>query len=208
LSWANAHPAFMTVQVIPPNYSRAGTALRPQLAKQAAPQPARQPAPQLGRVPQLVRQSTPQVSKQPASKVVQSTPKLSRQPAPKVGQSTRSLKAASSAAQSGQPRRSRPELRKPTDRGANPSRTPDQAQDVSVELIKRLQTPRAVPNQRFFLNPLLGGGDLLQNSRQATGSLTTNARRTRATRALRRALIRRQKCHHSFPAFCRIVSGL
>ena len=69
LSWANAHPAFMTVQVIPPNYSRAGTALRPQLAKQAAPQPARQPAPQLGRVPQLVRQSTPQLSKQLAPKV-------------------------------------------------------------------------------------------------------------------------------------------
>ena len=92
LSWANAHPAFMTVQVIPPNYSRAGTALRPQLAKQAAPQFARHS------VPQLVRHSTPQLSTRPASKVATGT----------VSQAKRIA-------------------------GANPSKTPDQAQDVSVE---------------------------------------------------------------------------
>jgi 3D (Asp-Asp-Asp) domain-containing protein len=114
LSWANAHPAFMTVQVIPPNYSRAGTALRPQLAKQAAPQPARQPAPQFARhsVPQLVRQSTPQLSKQPAPKIVKSTPH-SKRPASKVATGT--VSQAKRIA------------------GANPSKTPDQAQDVSVE---------------------------------------------------------------------------
>ena len=106
LSWANAHPAFMTVQVIPPNYSRAGTALRPQLAKQPAPQFARHS------VPQLVRQSTPQLSKQPAPKVVQSTPH-SKRPASKVATGT--VSQAKRIA------------------GANPSRTPDQAQDVSVE---------------------------------------------------------------------------
>jgi 3D (Asp-Asp-Asp) domain-containing protein len=101
LSWANAHPAFMTVQVIPPNYSRAGTALRPQLAKQPAPQFARHS------VPQLVRQSTPQLSTRPASKVVQSTPQLSKQPASKVVTGT--VSQAKRIA------------------GANPSGTPDQA---------------------------------------------------------------------------------
>ena len=91
LSWANAHPAFMTVQVIPPNYSRAGTALRPQLAKQAAPQPARYS------VPQLVRQSTPQLAKQPAPKVVQATPQLSKRPASRVATGTVSRASGSPA---------------------------------------------------------------------------------------------------------------
>jgi 3D (Asp-Asp-Asp) domain-containing protein len=98
LSWANAHPAFMTVQVIPPNYSRAGTALRPQPAKQPAPQPARQPAPRFPRQPapqlatqpalQTARRPAPQHSKQPAPKVVQSTPQLSTRPASKVATGT------------------------------------------------------------------------------------------------------------------------
>ena len=37
LSWANTHPAFMTVQVIPPNYSRAATSQRPKQLSQSAP---------------------------------------------------------------------------------------------------------------------------------------------------------------------------
>ena len=36
LSWANAHPAFMTVQVIPPNCDRTGTAQSAQVSRQPA----------------------------------------------------------------------------------------------------------------------------------------------------------------------------
>ena len=50
LSWANAHPAFMTVQVIPPNYSRAATAQRPQLSKQPAPRVAAGTVPRTKRI--------------------------------------------------------------------------------------------------------------------------------------------------------------
>jgi hypothetical protein len=94
LSWANAHPAFMTVQVIPPNYSRAGTALRPQPRSQPAPQFAKQPAPRFARqpaprfprqsIPQLVREPARQLPAQPAPQLAQSAPQLSKQPAPKV----------------------------------------------------------------------------------------------------------------------------
>jgi 3D (Asp-Asp-Asp) domain-containing protein len=63
LSWAKAHPEFMTVQVIPPNYSHAATAQRPQLSKQPAPRvaagtvPSKQPAPKVaaGTVPRTKR---------------------------------------------------------------------------------------------------------------------------------------------------------
>jgi 3D (Asp-Asp-Asp) domain-containing protein len=50
LSWANAHPAFMTVQVIPPNYYRAATAQRPQLSRQPAPQVAAGTVPRTKRI--------------------------------------------------------------------------------------------------------------------------------------------------------------
>jgi 3D (Asp-Asp-Asp) domain-containing protein len=50
LSWANAHPAFMTVQVIPPNYSRAATAQRPQPARQPVPKVAAKTVPQTKRI--------------------------------------------------------------------------------------------------------------------------------------------------------------
>jgi 3D (Asp-Asp-Asp) domain-containing protein len=50
LSWANAHPAFMTVQVIPPNDYRAATAQRPPLSKQPAPQVAAKTVPRTKRI--------------------------------------------------------------------------------------------------------------------------------------------------------------
>jgi 3D (Asp-Asp-Asp) domain-containing protein len=61
LSWANAHPAFMTVQVVAPNCYRTTTAQHPQVSKQSAPQVA------AGTVPQIKRivggkQPTPQIA--------------------------------------------------------------------------------------------------------------------------------------------------
>jgi 3D (Asp-Asp-Asp) domain-containing protein len=53
LSWANAHPEFMTVQVIPPNYYRAATAQPRKLPAQVSKQPAPQVA--AGTVPQTKR---------------------------------------------------------------------------------------------------------------------------------------------------------
>ena len=53
LSWANAHPEFMTVQVIPPNYYRAATAQPRKLPGQVSKQPAPQVA--AGTVPQTKR---------------------------------------------------------------------------------------------------------------------------------------------------------
>ncbi len=50
LSWANAHPEFMTVQVIPPNYYRAATAQQPQRSRQPAPQVAAGTVPQTKRI--------------------------------------------------------------------------------------------------------------------------------------------------------------
>lgn len=47
LSWANAHPQFMTVQVIPPNLLRAATA---QLSRKPAPQVAVKTVPQTKRI--------------------------------------------------------------------------------------------------------------------------------------------------------------
>jgi 3D (Asp-Asp-Asp) domain-containing protein len=47
LSWANAHPQFMTVQVIPPNLLRATTA---QLSRKPAPQVAAKTVPQTKRI--------------------------------------------------------------------------------------------------------------------------------------------------------------
>jgi 3D (Asp-Asp-Asp) domain-containing protein len=47
LSWANAHPQFMTVQVIPPNHLRAATA---QLSRKPAPQAPAKTVPQTRRI--------------------------------------------------------------------------------------------------------------------------------------------------------------
>jgi 3D (Asp-Asp-Asp) domain-containing protein len=47
LSWANAHPQFMTAQVIPPNHLRAATA---QLSRKPAPQVAAKTVPQTKRI--------------------------------------------------------------------------------------------------------------------------------------------------------------
>jgi len=57
LSWAKAHPAFMTVQVVPPHSSRSGSAPRSQPAKQAGRSLGKQP------VQKLNGQSSPQVMK-------------------------------------------------------------------------------------------------------------------------------------------------
>ena len=62
LSWAKAHPEFMTVKVFPPNYYPAVTAQRPQLSKQPASQVAAKTVPQ-----------RPQLSKQPAPKIAAET---------------------------------------------------------------------------------------------------------------------------------------
>jgi 3D (Asp-Asp-Asp) domain-containing protein len=78
LSWANAHPAFMTVQVIPPNYSRATTAQRPQ--------PARQPVPKVAAktVSQAMQVIPPNYSRAATAQ----RPQPSRQPVPKVAAKT------------------------------------------------------------------------------------------------------------------------
>ena len=72
LAWANSHPEFMTVEVIPPG-SRAATA-----------QPARQPGSNLVRPPatQLAKQSAPRLAKQPAGRIArQPARQLARFPA-------------------------------------------------------------------------------------------------------------------------------
>ena len=85
LSWANAHPAFMTVQVIPPNYYRSITAQHPLAARQPAPQVAAGTVPQTKRiaggkqpVQQVATGTVPQTKrmgggKQPAQQVAAGT---------------------------------------------------------------------------------------------------------------------------------------
>jgi 3D (Asp-Asp-Asp) domain-containing protein len=106
LSWANAHPAFMTVQVVAPNCYRTTPAQRPQVSKQPVPQVAAGNIPQTKRIaggkqaaPQVASGTVPQTKwiaggKQPAPQVAAGTvPQAKRiaggkQPAPQVAAGT------------------------------------------------------------------------------------------------------------------------